>query len=127
MPLYGRAYANVQSTTNGLNAPYQGLAFGPREQGLRAFYEFPVYNPQTGQATGGLLNEGFVRYWDDQAKVPYLFNNATKVFINYEDTQSLLIKTDYVKSKGLAGVMFWELDWQVWDTLNAVKNRLITN
>ena len=51
---------------------------------------------------------GFKRYWDETAKAPYLWNPEKKIFISYEDEASILCKTEYLKSKGLAGVMFWE-------------------
>lgn len=49
---------------------------------------------------------GFTRYWDDDAKAPYLFNG--KDFISYDDEESLKHKARYIKDRGLAGVMFWE-------------------
>lgn len=51
---------------------------------------------------------GFTRYWNDTTKTPYLFNPTSGTFISYEDTQSIAAKTAYIKSKGLAGAMFWE-------------------
>lgn len=51
---------------------------------------------------------GYTRYWDDTAKAPYLWNPETKTFISYEDEESIIIKIDYLKKRGLAGVMFWE-------------------
>jgi chitinase len=51
---------------------------------------------------------GFTRYWDDTAKAPYLWNPAEKTFISYEDEESIKIKIEYLKQRGLAGVMFWE-------------------
>jgi chitinase len=51
---------------------------------------------------------GFVRYWDAQAKAPYLFNPEKKIFITYDDQESVKAKCDYVKSNHLAGAMFWE-------------------
>jgi len=51
---------------------------------------------------------GFKRYWDETAKAPYLWNPEKKIFISYEDEASIQCKTEYLKSKGLAGVMFWE-------------------
>ncbi len=51
---------------------------------------------------------GFIRYWDDVAKAPYLWNPKEKTFISYEDEESIQYKTEYLKVKGLAGVMFWE-------------------
>jgi chitinase len=51
---------------------------------------------------------GFVRYWDDKASAPYLFNQEKKVFITYDDEESVKEKCKYVKKHDLAGVMFWE-------------------
>lgn len=51
---------------------------------------------------------GFTRYWDDKAKVPYLWNTEKKEFISYEDEESIALKIEYLKQRGLAGVMFWE-------------------
>jgi chitinase len=39
--------------------------------------------------------------------VPWLFNGST--FITYEDEQSMNLKAQYIKSKGLSGAMIWEL------------------
>lgn len=52
---------------------------------------------------------GFARYWDTIAKAPYLYNEADSVFISYEDTVSIRLKTRYVIDKGMAGIMFWQL------------------
>uniref|UniRef100_UPI003216810E glycoside hydrolase family 18 protein n=1 Tax=uncultured Draconibacterium sp. TaxID=1573823 RepID=UPI003216810E len=51
---------------------------------------------------------GYTRYWDDNAKAPYLWNAEEKTFISYEDEESIKLKVDYLKNRGLAGVMFWE-------------------
>lgn len=49
---------------------------------------------------------GYVRYWDDEAKAPYLFNGST--FISYDDCKSLALKCQYVKEKKYAGIFYWE-------------------
>lgn len=51
---------------------------------------------------------GYERYWDESAKAPYLWNEDEKIFISYEDEQSIQYKIEYLKEKGLGGVMFWE-------------------
>lgn len=51
---------------------------------------------------------GFVRFWDDKASAPYLFNKEKKIFITYDDEKSVKDKCKYVKNHDLAGVMFWE-------------------
>ena len=51
---------------------------------------------------------GFVRYWDVTAKAPYLWNEEEKTFLSYEDEESIKYKIEYLKKRGLAGVMYWE-------------------
>ncbi|HUQ66855.1 MAG TPA: glycoside hydrolase family 18 protein [Flavitalea sp.] len=53
---------------------------------------------------------GFVKYWDDVAKSPYIFNKEKKVFISYDDERSIKEKTDYIKKNKLGGAMFWEYE-----------------
>ena len=56
-----------------------------------------------------LLNKnGFTRYWDTAAKAPYLFNAEKKIFISYDDEESVKAKCEYVKQYNLGGAMFWE-------------------
>jgi Glycosyl hydrolases family 18 len=40
-----------------------------------------------------------LRYWDDQAKVPWLYNEKTKIMISYEDEESIAAKAKYVTQK----------------------------
>lgn len=51
---------------------------------------------------------GFVKYWDDVAKSPYIFNAEKKIFISYDDERSLKEKCDYIKKRNLRGAMYWE-------------------
>ena len=53
-------------------------------------------------------DNSFVRYWDESAKAPYLWSDENRVFISYEDEESIKYKVDYIKSLGLSGMMFWE-------------------
>ncbi len=68
---------------------------------------------------------GFTRYWDDTAKAPYLWNPEEKTFISYEDEESIKLKIEYLKQRGLGGVMFWEYSADVdKKLLNAVVDNL---
>ncbi len=70
-------------------------------------------------------SNGFTRFWDDKAEAPYLWNSAEKTFISYEDEESVKYKIEYLKNKGLAGVMFWEYSADYDKTLlNAVVENL---
>jgi chitinase len=56
-----------------------------------------------------LVNQnGYARYWDNDAHAPYLFQAEKKIFISYDDEQSITDKCKYVEENNLAGVMFWE-------------------
>ena len=60
----------------------------------------------------GLLDSttsGFARYWDDNSKVPYVWNPVSATLYTYEDEISLENKCNYVLNKGLGGIMIWEL------------------
>ena len=47
-------------------------------------------------------------YFDDVAKAPYIFDSKNNIFITYEDPTSIGYKCDYVISKGVAGIMYWD-------------------
>lgn len=65
------------------------------------------YGPSYGELLEKFIGKnGFVRYWDDTAKAPYLFDGST--FITYEDAQSIAAKCEYIKQNGLLGLMYWE-------------------
>ncbi|MDA9056245.1 glycosyl hydrolase family 18 protein [Flavobacteriaceae bacterium] len=55
------------------------------------------------------ITDGWVRHWDDVAKVPYLYNATQKKFISYDDSESIGLKVKYALSQNLGGVMIWEL------------------
>lgn len=43
--------------------------------------------------------------WDACTSTPFLFNSKTRIFIAYDDVQSTGLKAQWVKTKGLAGVV----------------------
>ena len=93
VPFYGRAFADVRDDNHGLDQPYGRYAGDYPWPKLKADY---------------IDRNGFVRYWDETAKVPYLWNAQTHEFVSYDDPQSLALKARYVKARGLLGMMYWE-------------------
>ncbi len=92
---YGRAWKGVHPESNGLYQPNGGSYIGwTAYQQIRN--EFENIN-------------GFVRYWDEVAKAPYLFNSTDSIWISYDDTVSVKLKTRYAMDEGLGGIMFWQL------------------
>ncbi|RUT70084.1 glycoside hydrolase [Flavobacterium cupreum] len=80
-------------------------------------------DPTTMLVTPTAAAAGWVRYFDNTTKVPYLYNATLKQFISYEDKQSMDLKVQYIKSRNLAGGMVWELSQ---DTRGSVPNSLLT-
>jgi chitinase len=92
LPFYGRSWGEVANRDYGL------FQSGKAAHGVHFSYpDLP-----------NLLATGFIRHWDSQASVPYLYNPQTHVFVTYEDPQSIAAKCKYVTDRKLRGIMIWE-------------------
>jgi chitinase len=99
VPFYGYSWKQCGASNHGQLQDCRGKGRGSLEDGTLVFTDID-----------NLVNKkGFVRYWNDNAKAPYLFNTDTGEFVSYEDVESLENKIKYLKTRGLAGAMFWEL------------------
>lgn len=90
---YGKGWQMISNANNGL---YQRALKGARGGGF-TFLKDSVID-----------KNGFSRYWDNRARAAYLFNEGKKIFISYDDEESVAEKCKYVKKHHLAGAMFWE-------------------
>lgn len=95
VPFYGKAWGQVGATEHGLYQP-GGPPTTRLETSFRAIHQ-ELEN-----------KDGFVRVWDDIAKAPFLYNAERRIFITYEDEESVRAKARYVIDRGLGGIMFWE-------------------
>jgi chitinase len=95
VPFYGHVWGHVAPTNHGL--------FQPGDPVPDAYSTY-------GKLTQDIINQGFTRYWDAKALVPYLYNPQKQTFISYEDPESLAQKCKYVIDRHLAGMMFWEYE-----------------
>ncbi|MBS1918677.1 MAG: glycoside hydrolase family 18 protein [Bacteroidetes bacterium] len=69
----------------------------------------PVFGGGYTYLKDSIVNQkGYVRYWDSESQAPYLFNAENKIFITYDDEESVKAKCLYIKKFKLAGAMFWE-------------------
>ena len=75
--------------------------------GTNTHHYLDASNPLVVSSTAAAA--GWVRHWDDVAKVPYLYNATENKFISYDDAESINIKVKYALAKQLGGVMIWEL------------------
>jgi len=109
---YGRLFSDVDPKNNGL---YQKGKFS----GYVNYKDLEM-----------TLNSeaGYRQFWDNVAKAPYAYNQATKTFATFENLRSVYEKTNYAKARNLAGVMFWELSGDkesggLLDMIYEVKNK----
>jgi len=93
LPFYGHVWGQVADRNHGLYQPGRAIP--------------NTYAPYH-TIVESMLNQGFVRFWDATASVPYLYSSEKQIFISYEDPESLIKKCSYVKSHQLGGVMFWD-------------------
>jgi chitinase len=99
VPYYARTYANVPAGNDGLFQTGSGAA--PRE--------WTGSNVDVSHLTRAKLEAaGFSVRTEPSAQAPFAFNPATGVWITFDDAESLARKADYVRARGLRGIMIWE-------------------
>jgi chitinase len=113
VPFYGRGWAGVAPEDNGLFQPRDAASAKGKRIGPTNYRE--LKNNRDGKAGQ--------RFWHEQAKVPYLWNPQTRVFISYDDPESLRAKAQYARDQKLGGVMFWELSYD--DEESSLLNALV--
>jgi hypothetical protein len=70
--------------------------------------------------------DGFTRFWDDIARQPFLWHDTRRIFIAYDDPESLRGKARYVIERGLAGAMYWQHGSDPTGTLLAALHEALT-
>jgi len=90
---YARIFEHVDSINNGLYRPCR-------------FWRGVSYKDQAAYLS---KDSGFIFHWDPVAQAPYMYNPDKKLFVTYDDTMSVRLKTRYAIDKRLGGVMFWQL------------------
>jgi chitinase len=95
VPFYGHEWGQVPGEAHGL--------FQPGKPVPNAYANYA--NISTNMLRAG---SGFVRYWDSDSGVPYLYNAAGQIFVSYDDPQSMALKGQYALDHKLAGMMFWD-------------------
>ena len=113
VPFYGRGWEGVAPTSSGLYQSGTSASVGTWEKGVFDFSDIKAnYLPS------------MTRLWDADAQVPYLYDPARGLWISYDDAQSMKIKADYIKAKGLGGAMVWEITG---DRSEELLDTLVTN
>lgn len=95
LPFYGHVWGQVADQNHGLFQPGKPV---------------PNVYARYSAIAATMLNEGYVRYWDDKASVPYLYNAERQIWVSYEDPESIAAKAKFVKEHHLGGIMFWDYE-----------------
>lgn len=74
-----------------------------------------------------ISTEGYNVRWDEDAKVPYLTTSSGTMVLSYDNEESISLKANYVKEKGLRGAMYWAIqgDDADWTLSKAIAGPLI--
>lgn len=99
IPFYGYVYQTSGEKNNGLHQSFSNA----KAISYKKIAESYEKNPE------------FRRFFHPETKVPWLYNGSQ--FISYEDKESISYKSQYIKSKNLAGAMIWELSQDKNDAL----------
>jgi chitinase len=104
VPFFGKGWTGVESPD-----PWSAATATGEAGGYRTIVERYLGAP------------GYVRYWDDVAKVPRLYNAERKHWISYDDPESMRLKGEYIAAQQLGGAMFWELSHDNGELLDALR------
>ena len=107
---YSHRWDQVPDVNHGLyqNTPFKNM-FGPSYTEIALKFEDKM---------------GYTKYWDEDAKAPFLYNGTT--FISYDDPKSVRLKCEYALEHNMAGAFYWVHDTDmgsvlfdtIYDTLN---------
>lgn len=98
VPFFGYGWKGVPNINNGLYQPADGSPPGTHAPGVFDYRDLKSNYLPT-----------YLRFWHDEAQVPWLYNPQSGIMITYDDPESLGRKADYVRDHGLGGTMIWEL------------------
>lgn len=101
---YGRGWQGTQNFDGKLPTSDlvsdKGAQFGTGENGYFMFWDLMKNYSQ---------EQGYQYLYDKEAQAPFLWNDEKKVFISFEDQQSIKAKVEWAKNANLGGIFSWEL------------------
>ncbi|KAM0786063.1 hypothetical protein ACM66B_006874 [Microbotryomycetes sp. NB124-2] len=106
------------------NAPYTDQC-GNRSSGYNGQWTYKTLISSGLLSSDGAKGlQGYVRYWDDCAQTPFLWNSAKRHMINYDDARSTGAKAAFAKSKGLGGVFIFDTQGYDARVYSSIKSKL---
>ena len=105
VPLYGYVYEN----TDGYNA------YIDKKNKIKTITYHVIKSKY-------IDNPSYKKSWDSKAGVPSLHSQQDRIFISYDDQQSLVEKAQLAKNKRLQGIVLWRLSGD--DAQHSILNAL---
>lgn len=117
LPFYGRAFFQVGPDKQGLHQAFVTAAGDvyQGDPGLLKGCDACVARNDPRVASYADIKKllaadlGYLRFFGADTRVPWLYNPDEKIFVSYDDEESFMYKTAYIKKYKLAGAMFWHL------------------
>lgn len=105
-PFYSRGWSEVDDSTgkNGLFSTATKAYKGSWDNATSPGGQIPWFQIKEMEN-----KDGWKKYWDDKAKVPYLYNKDLKSMITYEDEKSLKERCNFVIKNNYGGIIVWEI------------------
>lgn len=99
---FGQSWQNVRPNDYfGLFAPHGGIPNGTRAGGRLYYRDLATF----------LNSPDYTRFFDEEADVPWLYNEHSRIAISYENEVSLRYKAAFVRRMGLGGAAAFELSY----------------
>lgn len=116
VPFYGKGWEGCPA-----NGEYQictatTTSFGTYETGLFDYFDLD---------RNYVNKEGYKRYWNDAAKVAYVYNPDKQVFITFNDENTMAYTASLVKTLDIAGTMNWDISGDRDNKLVTVLNEAL--
>jgi GH18 family chitinase len=116
--MYGRGFKGVAPPAKG--APLTGATHAgtwPAPEGSAGYREIAArYLDRAGHG-----RHGYDAIFDPVTQAWNLYDARDRLFMGYDDPRAVLLKGEFVRREGLAGVFAWELSQDNGDILNAMN------
>lgn len=102
IPFFGQSWHNVRPNDYfGLFSTHSGIPNGTRAGGWLYYRDLATF----------INSPNYTLFFDQNARVPWLYNEQSRIAISYEDEVSARQKAAYVRRMGLGGVAAYELSF----------------
>lgn len=117
IPFYGKGWEGCPANGEYQTCTKSSTSFGSWETGIFDYSDLD---------RNYVNKNGYVRYWNDAAKVAYLYNPEKQIFITYNDENTMLYTASLVKSLDIAGTMNWDISGDRDNKLVKVLNEALS-